>query len=96
MLKAQKHFVETTRSKEFNKMINAEFFLEIKAHRQYNITQLLTEKFKMKDLDIAKKFLDMKIEYDDDESTKNHQEQYIQQLLLRHDMQDCNSVHTPL
>src|SRR5437667_1937122 len=50
----------------------------------------------MKDLGIAKKFLGMEIEYGDDESIKIHQEQYIQQLLLRHGMQDCSPVLTPL
>src|SRR5271167_1950159 len=38
----------------------------------------------------------MEIEYSNDGSIKIHQEQYIQQLLLRQGMQDCNPVHTPL
>ena len=38
------------------------------------IKQLLTEQFEMKDLGIVKKFLDMEIEYDNDESIKIHQE----------------------
>src|SRR5437667_3199194 len=50
----------------------------------------------MKDLGIAKKSLGMEIEYGDDGSIKIHQEQYIQQLLLRHGMQECASVHTPM
>jgi len=57
---------------------------------------LLVEQFDIKNLDIAKKFLGMKIEYGNDASIKIHQERYIQQLLLRHDMQDCSPVHTPL
>ena len=60
------------------------------------IKRLLNERFDMKDLGIAKKFLGMEIEYNDDGSIKIHQNHYIQQLLLRHDMSDCNPVHTPL
>jgi len=60
------------------------------------IKQLLSERFDMKDLGIAKKFLDMEIEYGSDGSIKIHQNHYLQQLLLRHDMAECNSVHTPL
>jgi len=50
----------------------------------------------MKDLSIARKFLGIEIEYSDDRSIKIHQEQYIQQLLLRHGMEDCAPVLTPL
>ena len=56
------------------------------------IKRRLMKKFEMKDLSIARKFLGMKIEYDDDDSIKLHQNQYIQSLLKRHDMQDYNSV----
>src|SRR5947207_15326214 len=56
------------------------------------IKRRLMEKFEMKDLNIAKKFLEMKIEYSDDNSIKLHQDTYIQSLLKHHDMQDCNSV----
>jgi hypothetical protein len=59
------------------------------------ITQLLAKQVDMKDLSIAKMFLGMEIEYSDDGSIKIPREQYIQQL-LRHDMQDCSPVHTPL
>src|SRR5205814_4744190 len=58
--------------------------------------QLLAEHFDMKDLGFAKKFLGMEIEYSDDGSIKIHHEQYIQQLLLRHGMQDCAPIHTPM
>ena len=57
---------------------------------------LLAEKFEMKDLGVARKFLGMEIEYDKDGSIKIHQEQYIQSLLSKHGMRDCNSVTTPL
>ena len=60
------------------------------------IKQRLSERFEMKDLRIAKKFLGMEIEYGNDGSIKIHQNQYIQQLLERHGMWDCNSVATPL
>ena len=38
------------------------------------IKQLLIEQFEIKNLDIAKKFLDMEIEYGNDESIKIYQE----------------------
>jgi hypothetical protein len=60
------------------------------------IKELLAEQFEMKDLGIAKKFLGMEIEYGNDGSIKIHQEQYIQELLMRHGMQDCSPVNTPL
>ena len=50
----------------------------------------------MKDLGIAKKFLGMEIEYESDDSIKIHQNQYIQQLLTRHGMQDCIPIRTPM
>src|SRR5947207_13162858 len=56
------------------------------------IKRRLMEKFEMKNLGVSRKFLGMKIEYDDDDSIKLHQNQYIQSLLKRHDMQDYNSV----
>ena len=58
------------------------------------VKRRLTEKFEMKDLGVARKFLGIEIEYDDDGSIKLHQDQYIQDLLKRHDMQDCNPVST--
>jgi hypothetical protein len=60
------------------------------------IKQRLSERFEMKDLGIAKKFLGMEIEYGSDGSIKIHQNQYIQQLLERHGMGECNPVTTPL
>jgi hypothetical protein len=60
------------------------------------IKRRLSERFDMKDLGIAKKFLGMEIEYGNDGSIKIHQCQYIQQLLERHGMGDCNAVATPL
>jgi len=50
----------------------------------------------MKDLGIARKFLGMEIEYGNNGSIKVYQNQYIQQLLERHRMQDCNPVTTLL
>src|SRR5436305_10498872 len=61
-----------------------------------NVKRRLIEKFEMKNLSVAKKFLEIKIEYDDDDSIKLHQNQYIQKLLKRHDMQNCNSVSTSI
>ena len=54
----------------------------------------LTEKFEMKDLGVARKFLGMETEYNDDDSIKIHQDQYIQSLLKHHGMQDCDPVST--
>ena len=51
----------------------------------------------MKDLGIARKFLGMETEYGNNNgSIKIHQNQYIQQLLTRHVMQDCSPVTTPM
>jgi hypothetical protein len=60
------------------------------------IKQRLSARFEMKDLGIARKFLGMEIEYGGDGSIKIHQNQYIQQLLDRHGMGECNPVTTPL
>jgi hypothetical protein len=60
------------------------------------IKRRLSERFDMKGLGIVKKFLSMEIEYVNDRSIKIHQSQYIQQLLERHGMEDCNAVATPL
>ena len=60
------------------------------------IKQRLSERFEMKDLGIARKFLGMEIEHGKDGSIKIHQNQYIQQLLERHGMAGCNPVTTPL
>jgi hypothetical protein len=60
------------------------------------VKKRLAERFEMKDLGVARKFLGMEIEYSDDGCIKFHQEQYIQSLLKRHGMLDCNPVTTPL
>src|SRR5438045_4650223 len=60
------------------------------------IKGLLAERFEMKDLGIAEKFLGMEIEYGEDGSVKLHQEGYLRNLLKRHRMQDCNPISTPL
>src|SRR5271169_774299 len=60
------------------------------------VKRWLTDRFEMKDMGVARKFLGMEIEYDDDGSIKIHQDQYIRGLLECHRMQDCNPVSTPL
>ena len=60
------------------------------------IKRQLSERFDMKDLGFARKFLGMEIEYGSNGSIKIHQNQYIQQLLTRHGMQDCSPVTTPM
>src|SRR5256714_5372393 len=60
------------------------------------IKRRLSERFEMKDLGIAKKFLGIEIEYGSDESVKLYQNQYIQRLIERHGMGECNPVATPL
>jgi Reverse transcriptase (RNA-dependent DNA polymerase) len=55
-----------------------------------------TDRFDMKDMGIASRFLGMEIEYGKDGSIKVHQNRYIQQLLERHGMQDGNPVTTPM
>ena len=60
------------------------------------IKRRLSERFEMKDLGIASKFLGMEIEYGEDGSIKIHQNQYIRQLLERHGMDDCSPVTTPM
>jgi len=62
----------------------------------HTIKQRLSERFEMKDLGIARKFLGIEIEYGHDGSIQIHQNQYIQQLLERHGMGNCNPVATPL
>jgi len=60
------------------------------------IKDLLKERYKMKDLGIAKRFLGMDIEYGEGGSIKLHLKQYLQRILERHGMQDCNAVSTPM
>jgi Reverse transcriptase (RNA-dependent DNA polymerase) len=60
------------------------------------IKERLSARFEMKDLGIARKFLGMEIEYGNDGSIKNHQNQYISQLFDRYGMEECNPITTPL
>jgi hypothetical protein len=60
------------------------------------IKQRLSDKYEMKDLGVAKRFLGMQLEYGDDGSIKIHQEDYLRKLLTRHDMKNCNPVSTPM
>src|SRR5438045_5186891 len=60
------------------------------------IKGLLAERFEMKDLGIAERFLGMEIKYGEDGSVKLYQEQYLCNLLKRHRMQDCNPLSIPL
>src|SRR5436305_2037696 len=58
------------------------------------IKQRLSDKYEMKDLGVAKRFLGMQLEYGDDGSIKIHQDDYLRKLLTRHDMKNCNPVST--
>ena len=60
------------------------------------IKGLPAERFDMKDLGIAERFLGMEIEYGEDGSVKLYQEGYLWNLLKRHGMQNCNPLSTPL
>jgi len=60
------------------------------------IKDQLKNRYKMKDLGIARRFLGMDIEYGEDGSIKLHLKQYLQGVLERHNLQDCNSVSTPM
>ena len=61
------------------------------------IKGLLGERFEMKDLSIAERFLGMEIEYgEEDGSVKLHQEGYLRNLLMCHGMQNCNPISMPL
>lgn len=60
------------------------------------IKRRLSERFEMKDMGVARKFLGIEIEYGEDGSVKIHQEQYIRDILARHGMSECNPVSTPL
>ena len=55
----------------------------------------LTIRFEMKDMREVKRFLEMKIEHEFND-IKIHQANYIHTLLHRHEMQDCNSMNTPM
>ena len=55
----------------------------------------LIARFEMKDMGEVKRFLGMEIEYESND-IKIHQANYIHTLLHRHEMQDCNSMNTPM
>jgi hypothetical protein len=50
----------------------------------------------MKDLGIARKFLGMDIEYGEDGQIKVHVASYLEDVLERHGLLDCNPVSTPM
>ena len=55
----------------------------------------LTTHFEMKDMREIKRFLGMKIEHESND-IKIHQMNYIHILLHQYEIQDCNSVNTPM
>ena len=60
------------------------------------IKDQLKNRYKMKDLGIARRFLGVDIEYGEDGSIKLHLKQYLQGVLERHGLRHCNSVSTPM
>ena len=60
-----------------------------------HIKQLLVMKYQMTDLGTARQFLGIEIEQSHNEISIN-QSQYIRTVLRRFNMEDCNSVTTPL
>lgn len=57
----------------------------------------LSNEFKMKDLGPVKTFMGINIEYDEENGVLTlDQEQYINQLLSRFGMSDCNPLMTPM
>jgi hypothetical protein len=60
------------------------------------VKDLLKNRYQMKDLGIARRFLGMDIDYTEDGSIKLHLKQYLSVLLERHGMLDCNPVSTPM
>ena len=60
-----------------------------------NLKRGLTARFEMKDLGEVKRFLGMEIEHESN-GIKIYQADYIRTLLHRHEMQDCNSMNTPM
>ena len=59
------------------------------------VKYLLKNRYQMKDLEVARRFLGMDIEYENG-SIKFHLKQYLSALLERHGMLDCNPVSTPM
>ena len=53
-------------------------------------------RYEMKDLGIARKFLGMDIEYGEDGQIKVHVASYLEDVLERHGLLDCNPVSTPM
>ena len=60
------------------------------------IKHRLSEKYEMKDMRIARKFLGIQIEYGEDGSIKIYQKIYICDILARHGMSKYNPVSMPL
>jgi hypothetical protein len=56
----------------------------------------LSEKFDMTDLGRAKNLLGIEIRYLEDESIFLHQTRYIEEILKKYGMEDCNPSHTPM
>jgi hypothetical protein len=52
----------------------------------------LMARYEMKDLGIARKFLGMDIEYGEDDQIKVHMASYLEDVLERHGLLDCNPV----
>ena len=53
------------------------------------IKRRLSERYEMKDMGVARKFLVIEIEYGEDGSIKIHQEQYIRDIHARHACQNA-------
>jgi hypothetical protein len=60
------------------------------------VKDLLKNRYQMKDLGVARRFLGMDIDYAEDGSIKLHLERYLSALLERHGMSECNPVSTPM
>jgi len=60
------------------------------------VKDLLKNRYQMKDLGVARRFLGMDIDYAEDGSIKLHLKRYLSALLERHGMSECNPVSTPM
>jgi hypothetical protein len=56
----------------------------------------LSSKFEMKDLGHVKQFLGVEVNHHENGDISICQSQYIERILRRFDMSDCNPVHTPM